>query len=96
MIYLQVEEGAEIFDEEVVITEQLDTETMEATLKKPVQCKESDNDNDNHDRNGRLQRKGGFKVSPGTTRRCSWYCYFLFIVDLVYSSDAEVDDLSTD
>ena len=86
MMYLKVEEGAEIFDEEVLVTEQIDQETLEATLKKPVQCNEGDNDDDNQDRNGPLRRKGGFKVSPGTTRRCSWYCYFLFIFDLVYSS----------
>lgn len=69
---MEVEEGAEIFDGDVVVTEQLDPETMEATLKKPVQCNEGDNDDDNQDKNGPLRRKGGFRVSPGTTRRCSW------------------------
>lgn len=96
MVYLQFEEGAEIFDEELVVTEQLDPETMEAMLKKPVQCNESDNDNDNAERKGPLRRKGGFKVSPGSTRRFSWYCYFLIIVDLVYSSHVGIDNLSTD
>ena len=57
---------------------------MQATLKKPVQRNEGDDDDDNQDKNGPLRRKGGFRVSPGTTRRCSWYCYFLFIFDLVY------------
>lgn len=61
-------EGAEIFEEasEVVVPEQLDPKTMEVTLKN-AQCDESDNDK--QDKNGPLQRKGGFRVSPGTTRR---------------------------
>ena len=40
-----------------------------------VQHLEDDDDDDNDDdikRNGRLRRKGGFRVSAGTFRKSSW------------------------
>lgn len=78
---LQVEEEAAIFyddDHEVVITEQLDPEKVEATLKKPEEGSESDDDDESPDKNGPLRRKGGFRVSPGTSRKSSWYDKLLF------------------
>lgn len=74
MKYSQVEEAAEIFDDDVVIPEQIDpAEKMEATLKTPEEGNETDDDSDSPDKNGPLRRKGGFRVSPGTSRKSSWY-----------------------
>ncbi|KAL9985984.1 hypothetical protein ACROYT_G000036 [Oculina patagonica] len=69
----KVDEAAEIFEEDVVIPEQIDpAEKMEATLKTPEEGNETDDDSDSPDKNGPLRRKGGFRVSPGTSRKSSW------------------------
>ena len=74
-IYLQFAEGTEIlYDEHVRVTEHTEHEHTQQQLdgpKKPEEFSESDNDED-IDRNGPLRRKGGFRVSPGTSRKSSW------------------------
>lgn len=73
-MYFQLVEGAEILhDDHVLVTEHAEVECtdMQETSKKPEEGNESDND-DNIDRNGPLRRKGGFRVSPGTSRKSSW------------------------
>lgn len=64
-----VEEEVEFLDHDVVVTERakIDAETVEN-----IPEEDEDSENEAHDRNGPLKRKGGFKKSPGITRRCSW------------------------
>lgn len=68
-----MEEGAEFLDPDVVVTEraELNPEIVETTQEKiPEEGNESENESP--DKNGPLKRKGGFRVSPGTTRKSSW------------------------
>lgn len=67
-----VEEEVEFLDHDVVVTERakIDAETVEN-----IPEEDEDSENEAHDRNGPLKRKGGFKKSPGITRRCSWSAF---------------------
>ena len=47
-----------------------DQQTQKATVKEPSEA--NDSADEIPDKTGPLQRKGGFKLSPGTTRRSSW------------------------
>lgn len=63
---LQIEEEVEFLDHDVVVTERpkINAETVENIPE--------EDENEAPKRHATLKRKGGFKKSPGTTRRCSW------------------------
>lgn len=66
---LQIEEEVEFRDHDVVVTEraQINAETVEN-----IPEEDEEGENEARKRHATLKRKGGFKKSPGTTRRCSW------------------------
>ncbi|XP_066021042.1 protein unc-13 homolog B [Pocillopora verrucosa] len=64
-----IEEEVEFLDHDVVVTERpkINAETVESILEE-----DEEGENEAPKRHATLKRKGGFKKSPGTTRRCSW------------------------
>ena len=66
---LQLEEEVEFLDHDVVVTER---PKINAKTVENIPEEDEEGENEPPKRHATLKRKGGFKKSPGTTRRCSW------------------------